>query len=816
MVLGKDLSGFVRVSDHPNRTLGDKLLLPLIKWLESGVIRPTDVQEARSLNGLRQILANCCHESSAELLSPELYGLALKYLHDPTFGEFAERLLQIISESNLAHAALAAEQLNVLKGEGSLFQQVQNTALKIYRSGELPATTLSMMGAGLVGRSIGCALSAGLRGSRLGFWGRSLLSTGGAVVAEASIFHPLHQSALWTMGRNVEIFSGYMEHWGDSIGLMAALRFGGTASTLGRHAFHGTQLMNGVSMATRFRGLSLMTSKVAPVLGESGALMGLGFWNGEGTPNQIIANALGQMVEARLASALGHSLAPRAYHLQHRMHLETYQSLRQQVRNSLNGLSAKLPRRTNSRSNSSPWQWAAQEMGASARVGGSVGTKTKDNPLQGPVLSFSNSTAMAALNAETVKQPAPNPPSIFELKQAYAPPHAEEVSFTADRIHAVTGSGNDARNPLDAKFVTVETPWGPSATISHIGPRRGMRRMQGAPLNNQDNFAQGINQHGLWFIVCDGAGGEFGGEIASFTMVEKVRVFMAEDIPLEMAVEKAKFFVQEGYTTLAGYQLRPHPGSDTAIIRTVNIGDSNVTILRPQRPDNLIVGQTLSDSFPAYIDTFLRMHPGQRMAFKTADPEIYNELKAAVKMLPGKLTAPSDPSWLRWIEAHPLSHLVMKVAGPGMGARAFDPRLGTFIEQNSVTVASYEIQPGDVIMARSDGGETLTHLEFIEILDQMRLKEAILRSYLLVRDRQLLEWEIIQYGMNVRMNGTPFTRLSTATDSYLFVHPDTNEQWPLIFSRNSADGLLVPQYSVAADNVTLHSTRYDPNQIYPA
>lgn len=687
----------LELSTSLQESLGRRLLQSLLNWLESGVIHPTNTQEAREFNGLRQSLRNCCHESSAALLSPELYGLALQYLHNPIFGEFAERLLQIISESNLTHAALAAERLSILKGEGSLFQQIQNTALRIHRSGELPATALSMMGAGLVGRSIGCYVSAGLRGSRLGLWSRSLLSAGSSLMVEASVFHPLHQSALWTMGRNVAIFSGYTEHWADSLGLMAALRFGGAASTFGRHAFHGTQVINSVSMATRFRGLSLITSKVAPVLGESSALMGLGFWNGEGIPNQIIANALGLMVESRLASGLGHAFAPRSHYLQNRLQEQTYQNLRQQVRHAMARLSSKV--------SSQPWH-SAQEIaaqGVGPREVAPWQSANQTNPLSQLIFRVGETELLARDVNELRRQFGFHDERLVSSKEIYP----KSLVVTGEEINGDLGH-----------LYKHKTPYGTSATAIHTGTKTPQ----------QDAFAQGLTSNEvLWFSLYDGMSTPGDGAQAAGIAARNTAVAM--DNPrntLSEAYNRAQnrlaFEARGNGTTAAGYEIFQRNGEHW--IRITHVGDSSIVVLQIVGGRWQVLHQTKPHSFAQLAQDLSKVSWNDQMEFvdkfKTNNAGLAYELVKAGKAFSYEYVDPN----LMWnsLNCSQLLHrflsseAVERIGFADMeGVPAFQP-----------DIMEMKLPERAVVLSFTDGMENLSVREMIKIMSDKTVDQAAL------------------------------------------------------------------------------------------
>lgn len=844
-VLGSASQALLRAMDKSahaqEEALGRTLLQPLLQWLDSGVVQTADRKEARILSGLRQSIVSLCTENHERLLSPQLYNLALTYLHDASFGEFAERLLQVIAGSGLPHATRAQRQLNILDGGGSFFEQAQNTALRIHRSGQLPVTAAAMLGAGFVGRATSYLVSGGLRatsaGARMGFMGRNLASTTAAVLAEGSAFHPLTQSAQWAMGRDVQIFSGYAEHWGSGVSLMAALRLGGFVSSVSRHALHGTKLINGVQVVTRARSLANLSRVTAPVVGESGALIGLGFWREEGSTNQIVANALGLMVESRLAASLGHTLAPKAYALQNRLQFKTYQNLRQQVQLRLNSLASRAPQL-----NIQPGRLATTPAGAALDSHVAMSVKASDTPSRitavdtglpptgpsshtpqrlapehdAPVPRYHEPTAKTpASEADTIREAAPQDPTTAELQDLYAPPLAQHRFFDGNQISAVTGSGPSAGQPLDFIFRTATSPWGPSATLSHVGPVRGMRESA-----NQDNFAQGVNQHGPWFVVCDGAGGPKHGEIASHTMVEQVKHWMASGYPLKDAIEAAKLRITDGYTTLSGYQLRPNGDGVSAMATLLNVGDSRVSVLRPSQINAPIIAQTHVHNVPAYIGAWIKMPLSQRELFGKHDPDAYEAVVKAIKALPHpqQLEAfAKRPDWPLWLQAHPQSRVMTRSLGPmsKVHLKTYDPYSLGSSASNTVSVRRVEILPGDILFAHSDGGESVTPREFMGLLTNMSVDQAIAKAYELARDRQIWAWQANRHephqhpDANVEFNGQTYRR-HPDEPGYLWVHPNTKRVWPLFFAHDAQTNgpEFYASHPIPKDNVTLHGMQF--------
>lgn len=803
-VLGKSGPGWLEVFSQKDQALGQHLLLPLVKWLDEGGVHPANNTERQILNGLRQNLASCCVTDNEAQLSTQLYELAQKYVHHSTFGPFAQKLLEVIASSPLSHAARAQEQINILNGGGSFLQQIQSTGLRMVRSGELPAMAFTMMGAGALGNSMGWMVSRGLKtsswGARLGFWGRSVGSTVSKVLVEGSVFHPLHQSALCAMGRDVEIFSGFAKHWGDGVALMAALNLGGAASALGRNAFHATKIVNGVSVATQFRSLSAMTSVMAPIIGESSALLGLGFFREEGSPHQIIANALGFMVESRLAGSLGHTFAPMAYHLQNRMRLETYQNLRQQAHHTLRSLSSKFPGRPNSQSRSSAWQWAVQGMGASGRVASSVESKTSDNPLKGPVLALNHGQAATSAVAppadeNTVEERAPEPPTAQEITSTYELAGLDLHTFEINENDAITGSNVTPNQPYPSRFVKVETPWGPSTTVSHVGPYLGIREGK-----NKNNFAHGINRHGLWFIVCEGKDYKgAGGEVASHTMVESTARFMKRGYPLVEAVEQAKQEVRAGHSSLAGYQMYARRDGTPTKITLVSVGYSGVSILRPSNPKSPIVASTQAQNLGYYLEAFMGMEDIELRDFKRLDPEGYKTLLEAKEMLPPRIT-PEHPHWPLWVEAHPMSDQLIRGLGPTEHTHVYNPQTKSLIRANDTVVQTAPIQSRDVLYAYSHGAKIPTP-DLLLDLRRHSPQEALVTGYKQVLDRQILAWQAEREGDIVSINDQTY-RKHPSKPIYLWVDPNTRRTWPLFFSKNSSTEELQPSYAPALNNFT--------------
>lgn len=286
-------------------------------------------KESRELRGLLCSLNNIACENSEKLASGELWAIIQDKLYLPHFHEFALDLLRSLERSHLPHAEQAAELLNQLSGQGGWAESLQLSLTRVKRSGELVSLSLSMMGAGLVGKGVQALATPLARRWGLARFGDLAVRAAGAgagLSAELSTYPGMHALSTAVLGGE-----GAWSHYGEQVlsGLptILTLRAVGLASRTLSRATHG--ISHWGEPVKRLRYLRPVTHQVIPVGGELLALGALGYaTNPEQNFSFHLAIGLGSLLEFRFAGHLGAASVPGLHQVYRRLDMQAYLAAR--------------------------------------------------------------------------------------------------------------------------------------------------------------------------------------------------------------------------------------------------------------------------------------------------------------------------------------------------------------------------------------------------------------------------------------------------------------------------------------------------------